>query len=123
MVLRSKVVLAHAVTVAGVEQLAGAIDAQVAKHVLGPAEAVGVVRQPALGGEHAVAAACCDLVQEVDVVAEQAEAVLDFPDDAKVVGSGNLCDGTIGVGKAKKGAEGQNERYAHFRPGAWALVL
>jgi len=47
---------------------------------------VAVALQPLLGGEHAVAAAGGDLAQKVRLAAEQAEAVLDLPDDAKIAG-------------------------------------
>ena len=95
MVARGEIILAHAVALAGVQQVAGTVDAQIADDVLGPAEAVGVVRQPPLGGEHAVAAACRDLAQEIGLVAEQAEAVLDLPDDVEIAGAGELRDGAI----------------------------
>ena len=41
-------------------------------------------REPLLGGEHAVAGMGGDMALEIRFVAEQAEAVLDLPDDAKL---------------------------------------
>ena len=84
MVARRQVILAYAVPFAGLDKIAGIIEAQIGDDILGPAEAVGRAFEPIFGGENAVAPACCRQPQEIGVVAEQAKAVLDFPDDAKI---------------------------------------
>ena len=77
-----------------------AIDAQVLDHVLGPAAAVGVAREPLLGGEHAVAAVGRHMALEIGLVAEQAEAVLHLPVDRELA-AGRLSRGRrVEIGRA-----------------------
>ena len=89
-IARRKEILLFAVAIAGLHQVAELVDAEIADHVLGPTQPLGVALQPLLGGEHAVAAARRDLAQEVGFVAEQAETVLDLPDDVKIAGARKL---------------------------------
>lgn len=82
-IFRGEIVLAVAVALAGLRQLAGAVDAELVEHVLGPAAAAGVLGELLLGGEDAAGAVGGDMPLEVGVVAEQAEAVVHLPHDLR----------------------------------------
>src|SRR5262249_48058434 len=90
-VARDQIVLAHAVAVAGVDQLAGAVEAQALDRVASPPGTGAAEGEPALGPEHAVAADGGDLTLEVGLAAEQAEPVLDLPLDAQPAVRLRLC--------------------------------
>src|SRR4029077_18285391 len=83
----AEIILFFAVAIAGLHQVAEFVDAEIADHVLGPAQARGVALQPLLGGEHAAAPARRALAQEIGLAAEQPKAVLDLPDDVIVAGA------------------------------------
>ena len=76
--------LALAVALADFHQPAGAVDAQALDRVARPAAAVALDREPLLGAEHAVVAPGRDMALEIGLAAEQAEAVLDLPLDARL---------------------------------------
>ena len=116
MVTWRKVALAFAIALAGLDQLSRGIDAKAGDHVLGPAVTVALARQPAFGGEHAVAFVGADLADEVGFLAEQSEAVLDLPDDLEIAGAGGLTGGRIDGGKGEYGSRGQDDEDAHHSP-------
>src|SRR5262249_14226341 len=87
---RGKIAFTLAVSIAALEQIARVIQAKLGNDVLGPTEAVAIARQPTLGGEHAVAAACRDHAQKVGFVAKQAKSALHLPGDVKVAETGKL---------------------------------
>ncbi len=92
MILGTEVVLFFAVALAGFDDFARAVDAQMTEHVLGPAATVAGECQPLLGGQHAVAPVGGDMALEVPFVAEQAKPVLHLPDDVqRAARSGLLC--------------------------------
>src|SRR6185437_3621258 len=88
MVTRIQVVLISAVAVAGLQQVAVIVEAQIADDVLGPADAAIGCLQPPFLGEYPVAAACRHLVQEIRLLAEQPEAILHLPYDVEIAGIG-----------------------------------
>src|SRR5262249_17444931 len=89
-IARRQVIFAHPVALASLHQLTGSIDAEIANHVLGPADTVAVALESPFGGEDAVTAARRHHAQEVGLLAEQAEAVLHLPGDVKIAGVGKL---------------------------------
>ena len=83
MVARRQIILLRAVALAGVEQPAGAIGAQPLDRVARPAAAVALALQAILGRQQAVAAVGGDVALEVGLTAEEAEAALHLPLDAR----------------------------------------
>ncbi|TMJ85533.1 MAG: hypothetical protein E6G76_16065 [Alphaproteobacteria bacterium] len=88
MIVRGKVAFAFAVAIAQFQELARAVDAQSFDHIARPAVAIGLSGQAPFGREHATAAHRGNVALEVNLVAEQAESVLDLPLD---MGSGAGC--------------------------------
>ena len=85
--LRREIVLALAVALAGFEQDARGVDAQMRQNVLRPAAAAGRAFKLMLGGKLAAGAGRSDVALEVGAALEQAEAVLDLPVDVTCPGS------------------------------------
>src|SRR5262245_57930029 len=106
MIARSQIGFAHAVALARLQELAGAIDAQALDHVAGPAATIGLDRQAALGREHALAAQERDVTLEVGLAPKQAEAVLDLPLDARRDAAARLG---VGGGSAPRREQKRNE--------------
>ena len=79
--LRRQIVLALAVAVAGVEQRAGGVDAEMIDLALRPAASPGGAFELMLGGELAAGAVGDHVALEIGLAAEQPEAVLDLPVD------------------------------------------
>ena len=73
--------------------------------------AVGRPREPLLGGQDAVAALGIDVLEEVALVAEQAEAVLHLPGHDEIRGETDLGEGgTEGeCGRQGRNGGGQND--------------
>ena len=107
--LRRQIAFLLAVAVAGVEQAAGGVDAQMIDLVLRPAAAVGVALELMLGGKLAAGAVGGDVALEVGVAAEQAEAVLDLPVDLQAAVGRRLRRrlGGLGQSPSVKAAERQ----------------
>jgi hypothetical protein len=76
--------LAHAVAQAGLDDAAGAVDAQPRHHVARPAAATGLLREGLLGGEDAAGAGSRDVPVEILDVAKQPETVLHLPRNADI---------------------------------------
>ena len=102
MIARGEVVFAFPIALAPLRQVTSRIEAQMADDVLGPTVACRSLFQSALGGENAITAARRCHPQEIGFVAEQPEAVLDLPDDAKIAGASELGKRRIGGGYNSK---------------------
>ena len=108
--LRHQIVFALAVAVAGRQQDAGRVDAQVVDLVLRPAAAAGGALEEVLGGELAAGAVGDHVALEVGLAAEQAEAVLDLPFDCHVGGALRRQAGFDRLGAGLDAAIGQKCR-------------
>ena len=112
MVVRRQIDFTRAVAIAVFHQPAGAIDAEALDHVACPAAAVGVDGKAALGTENAIVAPGGNVALKVALAAEQPEAVLDLPLDARLGGRALRERGRIrAVGQA--GARSEQEKDAH----------
>ena len=98
MVDRREIALLHIVAGAGLADAAGDVDAEPADRVARPAAAVALQAQRLLGAEHAAAARRLDMQQEVALLAEQAEAVADFPGNLQRA-SAAVCAAAGATGK------------------------
>ena len=96
-----------AVAVAGVEQRARGVDAEVIELALRPAASPGGALELMLGGELAAGAVGDHMALEIGLAAEQPKAVLDLPVDGDGgLRRGRLCAGTaIHAGHQQKGCE------------------
>ena len=118
MILGSEIAFALAVAGAGVDQLAIAVETEIADDVLGPAEPVACGLEPPLLRKNAVAAALRGQPQEIGFVAEQPKPVLHLPLDVKIAGAGELGKSLIARREAedKSDTEGEKEEEsAHDR--------
>ena len=84
MIAGRQIDLACAVALAEFHQPAGAIDAQALDRIARPAAAVALDGKPPLGTQDAVVAPGGEVALEIRFAAEQAEAVLDLPLDARL---------------------------------------
>src|SRR6202034_2737859 len=76
---RVEVAFLDAVAFAGLQEIAGRVDAKIADDIFGPAQTSGSPLEPILRCEDAVAAIGRFLAQEVGLLAEQPEALFHFP--------------------------------------------
>jgi hypothetical protein len=79
--------------------------------IFGPAEASGGLLKPVFGGENAVAAAGCNLTQEISFLSEQPEAVLHLPGDVKIAGARQLRKRR--VERRERDQDGDNDCKTH----------
>src|SRR5262245_34453388 len=79
MIGRRQIALLDVVAGAGLVDAATEVDAKPVDHVARPAAAVALQLQRLFGRENAAVARALGMKQEVTLLAEQAEAVLDFP--------------------------------------------
>ena len=100
---RREIVLALAIAVAGVEQRARGVDAEMIELALGPAAPPGGALELMLGGELAAGAVGDHVALEIGLAAEQPEAVLDLPVDG---------DAGIRLGRLRAGAADRSRRRA-----------
>ena len=120
--LRRQVVLTLAVALAGVEQVAGGIDAKMVERYPWPSRGR---RWPGssmtLGGELAAGPVGDDVALEIGIAAEQPEAVLDLPIDLHLVATG-LGGGKVGAGAGQKGGQRRKHGGAHGKSGAGRVL-
>ena len=111
---RREIGLARPVALADLQELSGGIDAQAVERQPGPAVAAACVREPPFRAEHAVAAVGGEVTLEVGLVAEKAEAVLDFPGDAHLgVGRRHLRRCAVDRHRHKGGQQASNSSQTH----------
>ena len=94
MITRREIAFAFAVTLASLDQPAGAVDAQSFDGVARPATAVAVACKAALRRKHPLAPMRRNVALEIGLVAEQAKAVLDLPLDTRRTGHSKLRVGS-----------------------------
>ena len=117
MVARRQIILPRSVAVAGVQELAGAVDAQPLDRVARPAAAVAFAREAVLGRQHAVAAIGRDMALEIGFAAKQAKPVLDLPLDARTGAAARLRErGRREPSGEQQGGEAENEEFTHDGP-------
>jgi hypothetical protein len=114
--LRREIVFALAIALAGFEQDARGVDAQMRQNVLCPAAAARRAFKLMLGGKLAAGTGRSGVPLEVGAALEQAEAVLDLPVDVNA-GLFGLSEGRSGKGReGKEGGKRRNGQSAHLGP-------
>ena len=108
MIAGREIDFARAVALAEFHQPAGAIDAEAFDGVARPAAAVALDREPLLGAEHAVVAPRRDVTLEIGLAAEQPEAVLDLPLDARFCARRLCKGGRIRDERKQQGSQADN---------------
>ena len=110
MIARRQVIFPLAVAFAGLHQVAGIVEAQIATTSLAQPRPSVVVFEPAFGGKNAVAAARRLLAQEIGLVAEQAKPVLDLPDDVEIARPGKLVRMPASTGVPRQSGRAKDQR-------------